>query len=364
MAIGNGDGDGDNSQEVGYGQVSKLPIELIYLILAKYLSVKSSYLLLNKWLFHLLSPILYEQPVLSSKNFFSFVETLSSSPRKKYYGSLVKHLDLSTIIQSGKNSFVSRLLRRCSLNLISFIAPQTSFGYAPLVSLRACHSLKVLDLRLVSETVNLTELFHSMKNCKNLEQLSFPRSSVECKDFEKIAWPENLSYLRLSGGITNEFLDSVKFPKTIRTLEFAHCPYLNAKSIYKVLMALGKNLKSLSIHYPMPNLDQDSMNMVLMYCRNLKFLYITVDYISSGLLSDFLDEDHSLETLWIDSSGTLGQSFKLHPDDLTIAISEYRLPRLRTVRINYRLGWDTASSDVADLVGILEDQGGSLYVVR
>lgn len=307
-------------------------------------------------------PIVYKDPYLSSHNFFQFVDTLSVSSRKKFYGSLIKILDLSNIVQSGKNSFISRLLRRSATNLQEFIAPQTSFGYAPLVSLRGCHKLKNLDLGLVSETVNLSELFLSMKNCPDLEKLSFPRSSVECKNYEDIHWPDSLKHLRLSGGISKEFLETVSFPETLRALELAHCPFISAESVYTLLGKIGKSLRSLIIHYPMPKLKDDSMDMVLMYCPNLSFLYVSVDYVSGEMLGDDFFNVHPLKTLWIDSSGSLGQSFKIHPDDITIALSEERLPNLRALKITHKLGWNMDSSDVQDLIGVLEYQDGALYL--
>jgi hypothetical protein len=72
--------------------------------------------------------------------------------------------------------------------------------------------------------------------------------------------------------------------------------------------------------------------------------------------------DRPLKTLWIESSGGLGQSYKIHPDDLTIAMMEDRLPNLKNVRVTPKLGWDFNSDDVAVLVDLLEENGGGLYV--
>lgn len=360
--------------EFGYKQIElsapnddnlKLPIEIIHLILKYVEKLDPKYLRVCKMFYHLYCPILYEKPHLDSYNFFQFVETLSSIKNK--VGKHVKVLDLSTIIQSGKNSYVSKLLRRCSENLEVFVAPQTSFGYAPLVSLRGCKKVKVLDLRLVSETMNLKELFYSIRNSTDLTHLSFPRSSITCEAYDGTFWPPNLWYLRLSGGISDEFIMGSTLPKSITRLEFAHCPMLKEFAMYQLLAKFGENLTHLSIQYPMPGLGEQSMDYVFTYCPNLLFLQVTVDYCSRFLFSEDLlpklfSKDRPLKTLWIDSSGGLGQGSKIHPDDLTIALMEDRLPCLKYVRITSKLGWDLNSNDVSDLINVLEERDGGLYI--
>lgn len=343
----------------------KLPVEILHLVLKYVEKIDPKYLRVCKLFYHLYAPILYERPQLDSYNFFQFVETLSSIKNK--VGKLVKVLDLSTIIQSGKNSYVSKLLRRCSANLEVFVAPQTSFGYAPLVSLRGCKKIKVLDLRLVSETMNLKELFYSIKNSTDLTHLSFPRSSITCETYDDTFWPPNLWYLRLSGGISDDFIMSSTLPKSITRLEFAHCPLLKEFAMYQLLAKFGENLTHLSIQYPMPGLNEQSMDYIFTYCPNLLFLQVTVDYCSRFLFSEDLlpklfNKERPLKTLWIDSSGALGQGTKIHPDDLTIALMEDRLPCLKNIRITSKLGWDLNSDDVGDLINVLEERDGGLYI--
>ncbi|KAH3676312.1 hypothetical protein WICMUC_002108 [Wickerhamomyces mucosus] len=341
------------------------PIELFYIIFKFQDRTNPKYLRLSKLFYQLYSPILYERPILDSHNFFSFVETITS---KKKYGSLVRFLDLSPIIQSGKNSYVSKVLRRCSPSLEVFVAPQTSFGFAPLVSLRSCNKIKVLDLGLVSETVNLKELFYSIRNAKELTHLSFPRSSISCEDYQITEWPPNLWYLRLSGGITDDFLINSKFPNTISRLEFAHCPQIKEFAIYNFLSKFGDTLTHLSIQYPMPGLSETAMDFLFTYCPNLKFLQITVDYCSRFLFAEDLlphlpnGKERPLRTLWIESSGGLGQSSKIHPDDLIIALMENRLPCLKNVRITSKLGWDLHNEDVETLADLLEEKDGGLFL--
>ncbi|SCV02480.1 LAME_0H01486g1_1 [Lachancea meyersii CBS 8951] len=342
-----------------------LPLEIFELILIFSINIEPQYLLVCRSWYKICVPLLYASPKLQSRNFGHFVDTVINN-RKKRLGENVMDLDLSNIIQSGKNSYVSKLLRRCSPILRRFTAPQTSFGYAPLISLKSCHQLQYLDLGLVSETVQLGELFSAIKGFANLTHLSFPRSSIDCAGFREYEWPPNLRYLKLSGGITNEFVRESRFPRSIRTLEFSFCPQINEHAVYTVLARIGDILKHLYFHYPMPTLHGSSLDFVFRYCPNLITLQLTVDYCSKWAFSENILTPSStprpLRTLLLECSGNLGQAFKVHPDDITIALAEDRLPSLKTVRVSSKLGWDMKSSDVSDLISCLEDQGGSLYI--
>ncbi|SCV02842.1 LAMI_0H03422g1_1 [Lachancea mirantina] len=347
------------------GDGMALPWELFRLILQFSETIEPQYLLVCRtWYFISLS-FLYRAPKLSSRNFYKFVDALVNN-RKKRLGEHVVTLDLSTIIQSGKNSFVSKLLRRCSPRLETFTAPQTSFGYAPLISLKSCHKLKYLDLGLVSETVQLRELFQAIKGFNCLTHLSFPRSSIDCEGFREFQWPPNLRYLKLSGGITNEFVSETSFPRSIRRLEFSYCPQINEHAVYTVLAKIGDTLTHLYFHYPMPALQESSLDYVFRYCSNLITLQLTVDYCSKWAFSENfltpLPYPRPLRNLRLECSGSLGQAFKVHPDDLTIAVVEERLPNLKTLRVTSKLGWDMNGDDVGDLVSCLEDQEASIYV--
>lgn len=349
-------------------QKMKLPWELQYLVLFFAEEINTNFLTVCKTWYMFCLPLLYAKPILNSKNFSKFIDYVIVD-RKKVFGKYIKELDLSTILQSGKNSYVSKLLRRCSTNLEKFTAPQTSFGYAPLISLKSCHQLKYLDLGLVSETVKLKELFSAIKNFKNLTHLAFPRSSVDCEGFREFVWPQNLIYLKLCGGITNEFVIDTTWPHTIKILEYSYCPQINENAIYTMLSQIGDNLTHLYFHYPMPALRDNSLDFVFRYCTNLLTIQLMVDYTSKWAFSDnmllpIFDYKRPLKTIYLESSGSIGMAAKIHPDDFTIAILEHRLPSLKNLRISSRLGWDMASDDVSDLVNSLEDQDGGLYLAN
>lgn len=341
------------------------PVEIFQLILKYCNRIEIQFFYVCKLWYHLCLPLLYHNPQLNSKNFSLFVESLSFNKKKKL-GEYVFNLDLSTIIQSGKNSLLSKLLRRCSKNLGTFIAPQTSFGYSSLVSLKSCLNLKYLDLGLVSETVQLKELFQAISKFDTLTHLSFPRCSIECSGYQEFKWPVNLKYLKLSGNITNDFLQGISFSKTIDFLEFAFCPKINEHSIYMVLGKIGDNIKYLSIHYPMISLSSNSLDYIFRYCSNLITLKLTVDYCSKWIFCENmltrLRYPRPLHTIVLESSGNLGNSFKIHPDDLTIAIAENRLPCLKVLKISSKLGWDIHSDDMEDLICCIENQNGDVYI--
>lgn len=432
--------------------------------------INLKFFLVSKQFFRLCLPLLYETPVLNSLNFNKFVDSMTNTSSvsgltfevsRKYFERdiggpvsestqrrlqkyaktpLVKQLDLSNIIQAGKNSNITKLLRRCLMNLTYLVAPQTSFGITSLSILKMCHNLVVLDLSLVSETVNLLDLFISIKELKLLKTLKFPRSSINCNLNEacdvQFLWPVSLENLRLSGGITNEFLMDLKFPDTLRELELQHCPLVNDYAIYYLLAKIGRNLKRLSIVYPMPGLKENSLDLVFKYCPFLEKLETFVDYISQWMFTevnlpwiinakhlpnykfnrsrdtviqapvkraylvepedfdlslqdhiittstnyfeapDSEDEDSSpfdyeqngltslrpLKTLYLGSSGTLGQANKIHPDDILIALSEKRLPFLSLLQVSNRVGWNENDENMEQLVDLFEDQGGSVFM--
>ncbi|KAK9455093.1 hypothetical protein V1511DRAFT_459070 [Dipodascopsis uninucleata] len=311
--------------------------------------------------YHAALPCVYKRPRLYPKNYLSFVTTLSNSDT---LGTYVQILDLRYIIQSGKNSYTSRLLRRCSHNLEEFYAPQTSFGYAPLVSVRQCSKLRVLDLSLVSETVDLRELFLAIQNLQELTVLNFPRSSVFCVDFPDNIWPPNLSHLGLAGGISDEFLTETRFPDTITTLTMAHCPFIKTNAVKSLCRRLGSSLTSLRVTFPLPSLGYNAFDTILKDCPELRRLVVSTDYITHRLLSaENIPTEHPLEMLDLDCSGMLGQSRKIQADDIALAVLEGRLPELRIVRASIKLGWSKDDEEVAELIEVLSDrENGGLWI--
>ncbi|GAV28429.1 hypothetical protein PMKS-001900 [Pichia membranifaciens] len=286
---------------------------------------------------------------------------------KKKFQNMIKCLDLSRVVQSGKNSYMSKLLRRTSNSLEVFISSQSSFGAAPLVSIKSCLRLKVLDLRLVSESVNLAELFKSIQCLPELEQLCFPRSSVTCDEFD-FQWPQKLWYLRLQGGITDFFAANVRFPETITCLEFAHCSHLTRTGLDDILSHIGINLTRLSITYPMPKIGDDGADRSFWFCPNLKSFFVDIAYISWELFSEELlvvlkEYDRPLRSMTIESTGYMGMCEKLSPNDITIAVDEERLPCFERLGLSAMLGWDFKSDDMNDMISELDHHNIEVFKI-
>ncbi|KAI5961181.1 uncharacterized protein KGF55_004106 [Candida pseudojiufengensis] len=334
----------------------------IFDLLDSWGQLKPKFMRVCKLFYVMILPLIYKNPYLRGTNFLNFVETLSNN---KKLGNFIHALDLAYVIQSGKNAFVARLLKQSRKNLEVFVAPQTSFGFGPLVALKNCSNLKILDLRLVSETLNLTQLFHSIENLKHLTHLSFPRSSIDIEDHEKISWPPKLSFLRLSGGINDDFLYHSNFPNSITNMEFAHCPAITDLGLKQVLYRIGNQLTTLKIQYPMPALKNNSLDEVFIFCPNLRVLEVSVDYLSSMFFDDqYLGyaNERPLRTMYINSSGMLGTTTKLDPMDLAVAIEDGRLPLLKNIQCTAKLGWDPKSEAVTFIADELDERGGGLYI--
>ena len=367
----------------------KLPLELITKIL-EYTPNPfcTNHLLLCRAIYWSFLWKIYCQPELVSNNLLTFLDVISGDnagfirypgesddyvPKnlklllKKKFQNMVKCLDLSKVVQSGKNSYMSKLLRRTSNSLEVFISSQSSFGAAPLVSIKSCLRLKVLDLRLVSESVNLAELFKSIQCLPELEQLCFPRSSVTCDEFD-FQWPQKLWYLRLQGGITDFFAANVRFPETITCLEFAHCSHLTRIGLDDILSHIGINLTRLSITYPMPKIGDDGADRSFWFCPNLKNFFVDIAYISWELFSEELlvilkEYDRPLRSMTIESTGYMGMCEKLSPNDITIAVDEERLPCFERLGLSAMLGWDFKSDDMNDMISELDHHNIEVFKI-
>lgn len=342
----------------------KLPVELTDLI-SSYVSAPKDLLSLmqvnSAWYTGAVRH-LYFRPEIDCKNYNLFVEALS---RKNNMAHFIRELDLSNIMQSGKNSYTSRILARCRRRLEVFIAPQTSFGYAPLVSIKQCKRLRVLDLSLVSEKVDLRQLFQAIENARLLERLEFPRSSMLCENFEGIRWPKRLKYLGLAGGLNNEFIENLEVPKTITHLSMSYCPSISEDSMNLLFAKLGSHLKSLSVAYPMPSLQSTSLDKTLGLCPHLQTLKVSIDYVSRELFTRAnmgFRGGHPLKSLFLDSSGSLGQGGKMGADDIALAALEDKVPQLRRVKVTRKLGWNPQNEEVNDLAQVLEDRDGGVWL--
>lgn len=299
----------------------------------------------------------YRTPKLRSSNFGQFMTALSEN---RQLGTLVRALDLVEIAQIGKNSMLSKMLHRCAPNLKAFIAPQSHFGYAPMVSLAYCTKLEALDLSLVSEKIDLAKLFGIISNFRQLRVLYFPRSSLSCDIDARMAWPPNLRRLGLSGGFPAHFIESTAFPASLNDLQITNCPHLTTESFVTLLTRTGAQLKKLAVIYPNPLLTEHALDLVFLLCPHLRKLQVSVDYMSNAALDvEQIPENHPLVSLSLVSSGLMGHSDKIRPGDVLLA-TDYLL-HLRTLFTSLLLGWNPESSSLMGLVDVLNRRGGGVW---
>jgi hypothetical protein len=311
---------------------------------------------------------LYTYPHLTPANFSAFVSTICPSKnahiRHTPLSQLVHRLDMSELVHHSSRSLTARLLGRLKGNIEEFVAPLASFAVNSFAALSKCVHLRVLDLSLVSTSIEVEQLFNTLATLGNLKTLFFPRSSIfkpctwQEMDERRYAWPSKLQALHLAGGIDDSFLrrQLMYAPKTMERLSIQHCSQIYTGSLLQCLRTIGPQLKHLTIRHPMTKLLPSCLNQVLIFCPSLIALRISADYISHSLFK-LIPPSHPLQILDLDCSPTAGANVELDPDVVFVAMEEERLPDLRSVRVNVRLAWTaskTVSRDAADLGDILE----------
>ncbi|KAI5845974.1 hypothetical protein BZA05DRAFT_342117 [Tricharina praecox] len=342
------------------GTANIIPMEILCLILEfvnpKRQDVFAATSKVSRLWYHASAPFLYRCPKITGNNYLKFAAIISPSStliKPSSLGSLVKRLDLSALVYQGRPSLNARLLRRVQANLEEFVAPQTTFGYNCIVALGHLQKLRLLDLSLISQSVNLDDLFQHIGDLPNLRTLNFPRSSVLAQPQTRFLWPKRLESFSLSGAILDYFLHETQLPETLHELHISHCPFTRSGSVIRLAAALSLQLTSLSITYPMPCLAFNALDNILNMCPHLTYLLIAVDYISNHFFDFGLG--HPLKRLDLDSSGNPGVEHKVSPNDVFIAVAEDRLPDLRIVRVSRLLKWVVREKgDVDDLVDMLE----------
>lgn len=150
---------------------------------------------------------LYERPHIGGGNFQEFVATVCPSKnahiRKSQLADMVKILDMGTLVHDGSKSLTARLLGRLKGNLEEFVAPQASFSINSFAALAKCKNLKFLNLSLMSASISIRVLFHTLQSLDKLETLFFPRTSNQDEGRESpYDWPPKLQALHIAGGLS------------------------------------------------------------------------------------------------------------------------------------------------------------------
>jgi hypothetical protein len=249
----------------------------------------------------------------------------------------------------------------------------------------------VLDLTLVSESPPLLDLFKTTAGLQELRTLRLPRSSGfgvshKASAFASMTWPPQLEDLCLSGGIDAHFLHGiVAFPKTLRRLTIEHCPNAKGFAVIHLLRTAVRQLdalEELKIAH-MPRLSSIALDGVLHILPQLKKLSVSADYVTPAMFDDrpFIsnaytgshdvdDEQHvavrsdgillqhNLQTLELTYSGASnGVEDKITAIDIMIAIDDGSIPKLRQVRVDQALQWQSAGmrEEVESLTDVLQE---------
>ncbi|KFX93111.1 hypothetical protein V495_05105 [Pseudogymnoascus sp. VKM F-4514 (FW-929)] len=309
---------------------------------------------------------LYERPNIGGGNFQEFVATVCPSKnahiRKSQLADMVKVLDMGTLVHDGSKSLTARLLGRLKGSLEEFVAPQASFSINSFAALAKCKNLKFLNLSLMSASISIRVLFHTLDSLNKLETLFFPRTSNQDEGRESAYdWPPKLQALHIAGGIDDYFLrvHAANIPPSVERISIQHCSQIYTEALQDFLLTVGPQLRHLTLRHPLIKLPPGVLNGVLQWCPNLVALRISVDYVSDALLEGNGVKGHPLRVLELDCSNTADAEVGISPDSIWLAIDNGFLPDLRSIIVNARLAWQATErlrTSVSDLVELLEDR--------
>jgi len=287
-------------------------------------------------------------------------------PSLNFYASLtpaiVKVLDLTMIVHQGNKATTARLLNRTKPSLERFAAPQASFGINCWAALTKCTKLRVLDLSLISESIDYTSLVHTVPRLLQLRKLYMPRCSCrydvgKAEDHTFIQWPQHMQHLQISGGLHMRLIQNfMSYPPPISSLGISHIPTRLGRitDIQFLIKSLTSTLTTLELR-DIPSLAQDDLDLVLEWAPNLKNLTIAIDYISIHFCTFQLEElsqkyptpaekwqrARPLERLKLVSCGK--QDYDIPQFswlDLLDLLEERYLGRLRYIDIEKLTGWE------------------------
>jgi len=188
---------------------------------------------------------LYEAPVLTSRNFADFANTLSPSiaSRNRRVGleDFVQHLNMGGLAYESKKSTTARLISRTKKSLRTFVGPAVSFSTTCLAPLSRCSRLEHLDLSRDSYDFELYELMRSIKAIPSLSELNLPKDCIvhdysALKPMEEQVqefWPSTLRVLQLNEQRFEPAAWQWKillagFPPMLTNLSFRNCTSYDA----------------------------------------------------------------------------------------------------------------------------------------
>ncbi|KAF3161964.1 hypothetical protein EYR41_007352 [Orbilia oligospora] len=332
------------------------------------------------------NPALYRQPKLTSSTIDAFVHSVAPTvfpPPKKNVNSkeyhladLVTTLDLSPLLYSETlRSSIARLLTHCR-NITSLTGSQKSFNGVALRALRHSTKLTHLNLTPCQDSCDLQDFFHTLTQLPHLITLNFPPGGMFSSSSRQSArsaqtitpaiptvkstfvYPALLQSLSICGCIIDStILASGSPPTTITSFSASHLPFVRMGALRTYINMLAPQLTSLSVLHPIPHLPHNFLDKIFLSCPHLLRLTASVDFMTAHIFDEEnCVAEHPIERIDLDCSGGMGSEFKISSDDISIALMEGRLRRLRVVRASKRLGWARRSEEkkrVEDLAELL-----------
>ncbi|KAL8830284.1 MAG: hypothetical protein Q9191_001517 [Dirinaria sp. TL-2023a] len=334
--------------------------------------------------------LLYENPYITGCNYERFVATICPSinahVRKNGLANLVKTLDLHRLVYHGSKSKTARLLGRVKSQLEVYVAPQANFGsvetnsgplirltvyrVTSLAALGKCKNLHHLDLSLVSEALNHSDLSHSLSKLEQLDFLAFPRAGKVGLISVIRSLPSNLRECHLNC--------------TLKTSIYSHEPRPLVEPNYKLTrlklpsVRLGEfwslqeylpNLEYLTIGPPASRGSSSAFDASIFFFSSIQHLRLPVECLTDWFFDppDFFEsrEQQSLLRIELDS-GDLPAAFeeKSICDSIWDAVTTGIFPNLRTVGVHrsldgsFTLGRSEDAEDLNQLLQALAREDG------
>lgn len=309
---------------------------------------------------HQLTQRLYQAPEIeNTKSYLLFVETLLVS--RPEYAAYVRVLDLTRVIGTLQTIRLPDLMRSCT-QLREFYAPQAAFTPYMMQVLPGLERLAVLDLASCIERFEISRVINYCSNLQFLHTFRYPRCAVSTT-YPIKQYPPALKHLALRGGLKDEFLLRMAHANhphlTIESLLVAYAPSITAPPMLTLISTLS-TLLELTISWPIMRFNHNCFDSVLVAAPNLRFLSISIDYISPRF---FENRHENLETLELKFSG-VGKNRILNADDLMEAVDEEdQYPLLKHLGISPKLN-DLLFKDaeaIELLRGTIQSRGIRMY---
>lgn len=306
---------------------------------------------------------LYQNPILSPRNFSAFANTLSppvgARVRRIGLEDFVQHLDMGLLAYESKKSTTARLISRTKNSLRTFVAPAVSFSTTCLAPISRCSHLERLDLSRDSYDFNMTQLMRAIKSIQTLTWLNMPKDCIahhdqNFKEMEQLAqnfWPLSLLSLQL-----NEYHFEpaqwqwrallASLPPCLTDLSFRNCPSYDTFDRIGSTSQTVPQLKNLSIsvsrgddtYYlnhivkPFPNITKLTIPAITSWIfRNFLFMSSDISWSLTASTSSNYPSPQNVEVLILEQSPDFVSSTHISVQDLQQFVTH--CPRLLRVEV-------------------------------